>query len=86
MLAATDVATRDLRLRSLTRVLQLDPLPIDDRVAEAWATLRLAFRDAGTRMPINDSWIAATALAHGLALVTQDRDHLAIAGLEVVRV
>jgi predicted nucleic acid-binding protein len=86
VLAATDVVTRDRRLQSLTRVLQLDPLPIDDRVAEAWATLRLALRDAGARMPVNDSWIAATALAHGLSLVTQDHDHLAVAGLEVIRV
>jgi hypothetical protein len=36
-------------------------LLVDDEVAHAWATLRPALRDAGQRMPINDSWIAAVA-------------------------
>lgn len=86
VLGASDVATRDRRLRTLTRVLDLDPLPVDEQVAEAWATLRITLRDAGLRMPVNDSWIAATAIAHDLALVTQDDDHLSISGLEIIRV
>ena len=86
VLAAADVATRDQRLQTLTHVLELDPLPIDQAVAEAWATLRIRLRDAGARMHVNDSWIAATALAHGLALVSQDHDHVVVEGLEVIRV
>jgi predicted nucleic acid-binding protein len=37
-------------------------------------------------MPVNDSWIAATAMAMGIPLVTQDDDYVEVAGLEVVRV
>ncbi len=37
-------------------------------------------------MPVNDSWIAATAMAHGLPVVTQDDDYVDVPGLEVIRV
>jgi predicted nucleic acid-binding protein len=51
VLAATDLAARDQRLATLTEVLALDPVPVDERVAEAWARLRLLLRDSGQRMP-----------------------------------
>jgi hypothetical protein len=41
-------------------------------VAAAWARLRVELGNFGKSMPINDSWIAATALAHNLAIATQD--------------
>ena len=75
VLAATDLAVRDRRLITLSTASTLDPLPIDSAVAEAWARLRIALRDAGRRMPVNDSWIAATAIAHGIPVVTQDDDY-----------
>ncbi len=86
VLAATDVATRVRRLDTFTQVLAFDPIPIDQSVAEAWALLRLLLRDAGARLAINDSWIAATALARGLPLVTQDADYVDVADLRVIRV
>lgn len=86
VLAASDVATRDRRLATLEAVRRLDPLPIDERVASAWARLRVELRDAGRRMPVNDAWIAATALAWDLALLTQDHDYAAVAGLDVISV
>ncbi len=86
VLAADDLATRDRRLATLTAVLALSPLPVDDDVAAAWARLRVTLRDRGLRMAVNDSWIAATAIAHGLALVTQDDDHFEIPDLSVIRV
>ena len=86
VLAAADLATRDRRLATLTASLAFDPVPVDDDVVAAWARLRLMLRDRGLRMPVNDSWIAATAMALGVPLVTQDGDHLDIAGLDVIRV
>lgn len=86
VLAAVDVATRDRRLSTLAEVLGLEPLPVDRAVANAWARLRLALRDADQRMPVNDSWIAATAIAHGVPLVTQDEDHVQLEVLAVIRV
>jgi predicted nucleic acid-binding protein len=86
VLAARDVATRDRRLATLMDVSALDPLPVDDGVAEAWARLRVTLRDGGKRMPVNDSWIAATALALGIPVVTQDDDYVEVEGLTIVRV
>lgn len=85
LLAATDPTTRALRLRTLQNALALQPLPIDDRVADAWAEMRVALRAKGQRLDANDSWIAATAIAHGLPLATQDRDYDGVPGLDVVR-
>lgn len=84
VLASTDVAARDRRLGTLTAALALDPIPIDDRVAAAWARLRVDLRERGLRMPVNDSWIAATAIALGVAVVTQDDDYVELPGLAVI--
>ncbi|MEO8323439.1 MAG: type II toxin-antitoxin system VapC family toxin [Actinomycetota bacterium] len=86
VLAAGDGPTRARRLETLSRAEALDPLPIDSSVAHAWATLRLALRDNGKRMPLNDSWIAATAIANRIPVVSQDGDYDDVPGLEVVRV
>ena len=85
VLAAADSATRARRLATLTTAMAFDPLPIDDAVAEAWAGLRLQLRDRGRRMPVNDSWIAATAIALGVPVVTQDADYVELEGLDVIR-
>ena len=86
VLAASEANTRDRRLDTLTAALSLEPIPIDVEVANAWARLRLALRDAGMRMPVNDSWIAATAVALGVPIVTQDDDFPTLANLTVIHV
>jgi predicted nucleic acid-binding protein len=86
VLAAHDGPTRARRLETLSAAAALDPLAVDEQVAHAWATLRLALRDAGKRMPINDSWIAATAIANRLPVASQDSDYDDIPGLRVIRV
>jgi predicted nucleic acid-binding protein len=86
VLATDDVEMRDRRLRTLTEALALQPVPVDDRVAESWAKLRVLLRDGGQRMPVNHSWIAATAMALGVPIVTQDDDDVEVAGLDVIKV
>ena len=86
VLAAADLETRDRRLATLTQALALQPIPIDGQAADAWATLRLLLRDSGQRMPVNDSWIAATAMALGIPVVTQDEDYVEVTGLSVITV
>ena len=86
VLAAQDVDVRDRRLATLGEVMSFEPLPIDQRVAEAWARLRVVLRDMGKRMPVNDSWIAATAISLGVPVVTQDDDYVELAGLAIIRV
>ena len=86
VLAADEVDTRDRRLATLTQALMMDPVPIDGRVADFWATLRVRLRDSGQRMPVNDSWIAATAMSLGVPVVTQDNDYVDVDGLHVIKV
>lgn len=86
VLAASTIDVRDRRLGTLTAALQLDPIPVDEIVAAEWARLRVSLRDSGQRMPVNDSWIAATALALGVPIVTQDEDFPDLEGLNVTRV
>jgi predicted nucleic acid-binding protein len=61
-------------------------LPIDERVASAFAELVATARRTGRRVRVQDAWIAATARAHGVTLYTQDSDFDDVAGVEVVRV
>lgn len=88
VLAARDSATRDQRLKTYSLILELNHLEITSAVADAWATLRVGLRDQQRSMGVNDSWIAATAIAHGLPVVTQDSGFEAARdlGLEIIRV
>jgi predicted nucleic acid-binding protein len=72
VLMAADDEIRSRRLDTLSGATRLDPVPIDETVAAAWALLRQRLKAAGTKMEINDSWIAATALARRWPVVTQD--------------
>lgn len=86
VLAATDTGTRVRRLDTYRRVLDFDPVPIDESIAESWAQLRILLRDAGAPLAVNDSWIAATAMALRVPLVTQDAAYVQVGPLEVIRV
>jgi predicted nucleic acid-binding protein len=86
VLSAGDVGARDRRLATLTVAMTLDPVPIDDEVAEQWVRLRVLLRDTGQRMSINDSWIAPTAMALAVPVVTQDDDYVELDELSVIRV
>lgn len=87
VLMASDDETRSRRLDTLASASRLEPLPIDEPVAAAWALLRQRLKAAGARMELNDSWIAATAIAHGWPVVTQDDGFPdGVAGLQVIRV
>ena len=85
VLAAAETEVRARRLATLTGAMALDPVPIDTAVASAWAELRVLLRDSGQRMPVNGSWIAATAMALAVPVVTQDADYVSVGGLDVVR-
>jgi predicted nucleic acid-binding protein len=89
VLAAPDTATRARRLGTLDLLRDIAVVSIDEDAAVAWAELRVLLAEAGRRANINDLWIAATALAHSLPVVTQDGDFDALdglAGLTVIRV
>ncbi|MEA2385926.1 MAG: hypothetical protein QOJ22_100 [Thermoleophilaceae bacterium] len=90
VLAAEDHATRARRLSTLETARRLGaPLTIDEAAGDELARLRVALNAGGRSMKVMDAWIAATALAHGAAVCTQDADFDAAkeAGLlEVIQV
>ena len=86
VLSAKEADVRAARLDTLTRALSLEPVPVMESVAESWALLRVQLRSSGRSMPINDSWIAATAIALRIPVVTQDADYDEVPGLVVIRV
>ena len=61
-------------------------LPIDDATATCFARIADEELTAGRRLRRHDTWIAATALRHGVAVVTQDADFGAFSSVEVIRV
>ena len=79
-------SVRDRRLAALTRALLLDPIPIDQAIAETWARLLISLRRIGLAMPVARSWVAATAMTLGIPVVTQDDDSVHVPGLEVIHV
>ena len=52
--------------------------PIDGETSERYAAVWLHLREQGTPIPTNDLWIAASAMQHGLSVLTADRHFLKI--------
>ncbi|MGH3636263.1 MAG: type II toxin-antitoxin system VapC family toxin [Mycobacterium sp.] len=86
VLQASDPEASARRLSTYQLAQRFEPLPIDEAVSEAWALLVSRLRAANRRIPINDSWIAATAIAHDIPIVTQDSDYDAMADVEVITI
>jgi predicted nucleic acid-binding protein len=89
VLAAADLDTRARRLATLESLADIEVLVVDETVAASWALLRVHLATAERRLNVNDLWIAATALAHRIPVVTQDEDFgpvEGVSGLAIVRV
>ena len=86
VLMASDVEARQRRLTTLQFANSLIPVPIDAEVGRAWAGLVAQLRANGQKAPINDTWIAATAIANDMVVVTQDADYDNMPGVKVVRI
>ena len=72
---------RELREATLGRARRFIALPYDERVAQRLADLLATARDRQRRAGAMDAIIAATALAHDLAVWTQDDDFDVLAEL-----
>jgi predicted nucleic acid-binding protein len=87
VLRATDPNARAIRLSTLSRVqATYSPLQIDAETASCFARIASAERSRGRRLRRHDTWIAATALRHGAAIVTQDTDFSSFDEVPVLRV
>ena len=62
---------RDI-LREFLASPRLQVVDIDEETSERYAAIINYLWEQGTPIPTNDLWIAATAMQHGLKLVTTD--------------
>jgi tRNA(fMet)-specific endonuclease VapC len=60
----------------------VDVLSVTPAVARHYGRVFTSLRQAGTPLPVNDIWIAATTLDCGGTLLTFDRDFSRIPGLD----
>ncbi|HEY5943661.1 MAG TPA: PIN domain-containing protein [Solirubrobacterales bacterium] len=81
VLAAADVETRDRRLTTLDSIAEMTVLPIWGAVERVWAGMRAYLAASGRSVRVNDLWIAATAVAYDMPVITQDRDFYALSGV-----
>jgi predicted nucleic acid-binding protein len=87
VLRAVDANARATRLATLARVQAAYPLlPVDPEVASCFARIASAELERGRRLRRHDTWIAATALRHGAAILTQDADFSSFDEVSVIRV
>jgi predicted nucleic acid-binding protein len=87
--AAEDIETRDRRLMTFELANRIVSLPVDEAVSRAWAQMRAYVQASGRKVGVNDMWIAATAAANEIPVLTQDGDFDAlngVAGLTVIPV
>jgi len=82
VLAAPDIESRDRRMTTLEGIAGVTILSVEARTARAWAAMRAYLLAAERRVGANDLWIAATAAAHGMPIITQDSDFDALSGVE----
>jgi predicted nucleic acid-binding protein len=81
VLAAEEAPARARRADTLALARAADPIPVSEAVIVAWARLVFECRRAGIHrtVKLTDALIAATAIAHGLPVITQDEDYSLIA-------
>jgi hypothetical protein len=87
VLRTDEPSTRAVRLRTLSRVRAEYPLlAIDDETASCFARIADQELRAGRQLRRHDTWIAASALRHNAAVLTQDADFTVFSAIEVIRV
>lgn len=77
VLNAPDELARARRAGTLALARTADPLPVTEAIMVAWARLVADCRAAGIHkaVKLGDALIAATAIEHGLPVVSQDDDY-----------
>ena len=92
VLNADNSVTRSRRADTLALARAADPIPVSEAVMVSWARVITDCRAAGVHrtVKLTDALIAATAIEHGLPVVTQDADFYQIAracpALSVIKV
>jgi hypothetical protein len=82
VLNADDDDVRARRADTLALARDADPIPISEAIMVTWARIVRDCKETGIHrvVKLTDTLIAATAMEHGLPVVSQDGDYEKIAG------
>lgn len=76
-------AKNEMELSSFLDSPKVITVPIDEESAERYAVIIASLWEAGTPVPTNDIWIAASAMQHGLRVLTTDAHYRLISQVVV---
>ncbi len=71
-------------LQQFINRLKVEVIPVDSDVARKYASIYLSLRSKGTKIPINDVWIAACCMEAGGTLLTRDKHFQHVDQIETV--
>ena len=60
-------------------------IPIDEETAEFYARIHRDLKRKGKMIPVNDIWVAASAMKNGLALFTHDEHFESVEGIMLLK-
>jgi len=71
-------------LKQFIDLLNVDVINVNASVARKYATIYLSLQKNGTKIPINDVWIAASCMEVGGTLLTRDKHFIVVGQIETV--
>jgi len=72
------------KLKQFINRLKVEIIDVDEDVARKYAIVFLSLHKKGTKIPINDIWIAASCMEIGGTLLTRDRHFEVVEQIETV--
>ena len=72
------------KLRQFINRLRVEIIDVDEDVARKYAIVFLSLHKKGTKIPINDIWIAASCMEIGGTLLTRDRHFTVVEQIETI--
>jgi predicted nucleic acid-binding protein len=64
--------------------LKVEIIPVDAGVARKYAIIFLSLQKKGTKIPLNDVWIAASCMEMGGTLLTRDKHFEVVDQIEAI--
>ena len=72
------------KLQQFMNRLRVDIIPVDTGVARKYASIYLSLAGKGTKIPINDVWIAACCMEVGGTLLSHDKHFQLVSQIETI--
>jgi tRNA(fMet)-specific endonuclease VapC len=77
-------AFNEKKLRQFIDILNVEVIRVNGNVARKYATIYLSLQKKGTKIPINDVWIAASCMEVGGCLLTRDKHFDVVDQIETI--